>query len=51
MTDLLGHDVKYNISFPTVNYDEEDIENLENSQEIYFDAEGSIFRINVLVNY
>ncbi len=51
MTNLLGHDVKYNISFPAVNYDEEDIENLENSQEIYFDAEGSIFRINVLVNY
>lgn len=50
MTILLGHDDKYNISFPAVNYDEEDIENLESSQEIYFDAEGSIFRVNVFVN-
>ncbi len=50
MTDLLGRDNKYNISFPAVNYDEEDIENIESSQEIYFDAEGSIFRINVLLN-
>lgn len=51
MTDLLGRDVKYNISLPIVNYDEEDIENLKNSQEIYFSAEGPIFRINVLINY
>ena len=50
MTDLLGRNNKYNISFPAVNYDEEDIENIESSQEIYFDAEGSIFRINVLMN-
>ena len=50
MTDLLGRDVKYNISFPAVNYDEEDIENIESSQEIYFDAEGFSFRINVLIN-
>ncbi len=50
MTDLLGRGEKYNISFPAVNYDEEDIENIESSQEIYFDAEGSVFRINVLLN-
>lgn len=50
MTDLLGRGEKYNISFPAVNYDEEDIENIESSQEIYFDAEGSVFRINVLIN-
>ena len=48
MTELLGGDVKYNISFPAVNYDEEDIENLEKSQEVFFDAEGSVFRINIL---
>ncbi len=50
MTELLGGNVKYNISFPAVNYDEEDIENIKNSQEIYFDAEGASFRINVLIN-
>ena len=50
MTDLLGHNEKYNISFPAVNYDEEDIENIDSSQEIYFDAEGPVFRINVLLN-
>ncbi|MCK5202206.1 MAG: chemotaxis protein CheX [Spirochaetales bacterium] len=50
MADLLGRDVKYNISFPAVNYDEEDIENLQSSQEIYFNAEGPIFKINVLIN-
>jgi len=50
MTELLGRDVKYNISFPAVNYDEEDIENLEKSQEVFFDAEGSVFRINILFN-
>ena len=50
MTDLLGRNVKYNISLPAVNYDEEDIENLQNSQEIYFNAEGPLFRINVLIN-
>ena len=50
MTDLLGRDVKYNISLPAVNYDEEDIENIGSSQEIYFDAEGFVFRINVLIN-
>ena len=48
MTELLGRDVKYNISFPAVNYDEEDIENLEKSQEVFFNAEGSVFRINIL---
>ena len=51
MTDLIGRDVKYNISLPIVKYDEEDMENLKNSQEIYFSAEGPIFRINVLSNY
>jgi CheY-specific phosphatase CheX len=51
MTELLGRDHKYNISFPAVNYDEEDIENLENSQEIYFNAEGPVFRINVLIDF
>jgi CheY-specific phosphatase CheX len=50
LTEYLGRDVKYNISFPAVNYDEEDIDNLEKSQEIYFDAEGSIFRIKILLN-
>ena len=50
MAELLGRDQKYNISFPAVNYDEEDIENLEQSQEIYFNAEGPVFRINVLIN-
>ncbi len=50
MTNFLGRNVKYNISFPAVNYDEEDIENIEDSQEIYFDAEGFIFRMNVLIN-
>lgn len=50
MAVLLGRDVKYNISFPAVNYDEEDIENLEKSQKIFFDAEGSVFRINILLN-
>lgn len=50
MTEYLGRDVKYNISFPAVNYDEEDIENLEKSQEIFFDAEGSVFQINILLN-
>ena len=50
MTELLGRDVKYNISFPAVNYDEEDIENLEKSQPVFFDAEGPIFRINVFLN-
>ena len=50
MADLLGRDVKYNISLPAVNYDEEDIENLQDSQEIYFNAEGPVFRINVLIN-
>jgi len=49
MTELLGGDVKYNISFPAVNYDEEDIENLEKSQEVFFDAEGTIFRINIFL--
>jgi len=48
MTELLGGDVKYNISFPAVNYDEEDIEDIEKSQEVFFDAEGSVFRINIL---
>jgi CheY-specific phosphatase CheX len=50
MTELLGRNVKYNISFPTVNYDEEDIDDIELSQKFYFDAEGSIFRINILFN-
>jgi CheY-specific phosphatase CheX len=50
MTELLGRGAKYNISFPAVNYDEEDIEQLDKSQEIYFSAEGPIFRINVLLN-
>ena len=50
MADLLDRNVKYNISFPAVNYDEEDIENLQDSQEIYFNAEGPVFRINVLIN-
>ena len=50
MTELLGRDKKYNISFPAVNYDEEDIENLNKSQSIYFNAEGSFFRINVLMD-
>jgi len=47
MTEFLGRDCKYNISFPAVNYDEEDIENLDKSQELYFNAEGPVFRINV----
>lgn len=50
MTELLGRDSKYNISFPAVNYDEEDIENLNKSQSIFFNAEGPIFRINILLN-
>jgi len=50
MTELLGRDVKYNISFPAVNYDEEDIENLDKSQTIFFNAEGPVFRINILLN-
>ncbi len=50
MTELLGRDIKYNISFPAVNYDEEDIENLNKSQELFFSAEGPIFRINILLN-
>ncbi|MCK5672625.1 MAG: hypothetical protein KAH95_04575, partial [Spirochaetales bacterium] len=50
MTELLGRDVKYNISFPAVNYDEEDIENLDKSLGIFFNAEGPIFRINILLN-
>ena len=50
MTEFLGRDHKYNISFPAVNYDEEDIENLEESQEIYFNAEGPVFRVNVFLN-
>lgn len=50
MTELLGRDGKYNISFPAVNYDEEDIENLNKSQSIFFNAEGPIFRINILLN-
>jgi len=50
MTELLGRDHKYNISFPAVNYDEEDIGNLDKSQEIYFNAEGPVFRINVFFN-
>ncbi len=50
MTEFLGRDNKYNISFPAVNYDEEDIENLDKSQELYFNAEGPVFRINVFLN-
>ncbi len=50
MTELLGRDIKYNISFPAVNYDEEDIENLNKSKELFFSAEGPIFRINILLN-
>jgi len=50
MTEFLGRDNKYNISFPAVNYDEEDIENLDKSQELYFNAEGSVFKINVFLN-
>ncbi len=50
MAELLGRDVKYNISFPAVNYDEEDIENLDKSQAIFFNAEGPVFRINIWFN-
>ena len=50
MTELLGRDVKYNISFPAVNFDEEDIEDLDKSHSVFFNAEGPIFRINIFLN-